>query len=324
MTSEFVRRGFAELRRDNLDAAREAFAAAWERRPAAVVALSLAQVEMRLGHFVQAAAHWQFLLLHLPSTLSDQRAAAAEQLELCRTHVGSLTLQVAPDGATIVVDDKPIGQAPLRREVFLEPGTHTVYASHAGRRSDERSFRISAGSRLSFRLAIADAPPAPTPSAAVPSTTSTTRAADAGGVTRAESSSIRQPVLIAGAILAASSAALGTYFAINASRASDNASAARAAAERASDPSIPRNRVCAVPAPPESCAELAQSTDDMDRFRNLSLATFVGAGALGAATLAGFVFWKDSGTARAPTSGSRFSIAPRVGPTNGLELVGSF
>lgn len=322
-TSELIRRGFVELQRDDLEAAREAFAAAWARRPAVVVALSLAQVEMRLGRFAEAAEHWQFLLLHLQGAGSDQRKAAAEQLEVCRAHIGSVTLQVAPDGATVVVDEKPVGQAPLNRMVFLEPGTHTVYASHAGRRSDELTFQISAGSRLSFSLRIAAAASQPTPRTEPPRP-SRALAHHTGTNTRPERSSIRSPLLIGGALLASSSAALGIYFAIKSSEASDSASAARAAAESASDASIERNRVCSGAARPEACAVLARSVEDMDRFRNLSTGAFIGAGVFGAATLAGLVFWKEPHTAAAPRKSRGFSVGPVMGQMNGLELKATF
>ena len=65
-TRQLLRQGYNALKRDDLDGARAAFATAWAHRQHVVVALSLAEVETRLGRFVDAAEHWQYLLTNLP------------------------------------------------------------------------------------------------------------------------------------------------------------------------------------------------------------------------------------------------------------------
>ncbi|HXK18455.1 MAG TPA: hypothetical protein VNG33_11665, partial [Polyangiaceae bacterium] len=211
-TKQLLREGFSAMKRNDLEAARVAFAAAWAHRQHFVVALSLAEVETRLGRFVEAAEHWQYLLENLPAEHAEKRDAAREQLESCRTHIATLTLRVLPQDATVFIDEKPLDDAHLDGELYLEPGAHEVYASKDGRRSTAHTFRASPGSRFSFGLVISPAPAAQ-PTASLPKNApdlpARTARPDGQSSVAAEHRSLRTPVLIGEAALAVISAAAG-------------------------------------------------------------------------------------------------------------------
>jgi hypothetical protein len=321
-----MERGFGELKRGNLEAAREAFAAGWARHPEVVVALSLAEVEMRLERFVDAAEHWQYVTMNSPSAAVDQRDAARAQLEACKSHVGSVTLQVTPQGSSVVVDDKPVGEGPLGRELFVEPGAHYVYATRDGRRSSTRAFQISAGGRLSFTLVVPGAvepPAAQAVGARPPSRLSNVQGGLPPAGEQHGKTGFRVPVLIAGGATALAVAGLGAYFAVQSNGASDDAASARRDVEAQAGPTTPRNGLCAAPERPAACAALAGDARDTNRFRNLSIAAFVGAGALAAGTLVTMVLWKDdarSGSGRA----ARVTVTPLIGAISGLQVATRF
>jgi hypothetical protein len=317
---ELIAGGLSALKAGRLEEARDAFAAAWRRQPETVVTLALAEVEMRLGRFVDAAEHWQYLVAHLPVGSAREREAARDQLDICRSHVGALTLKVEPDGATVLIDDEPVGSAPLARELFLEPGRHRVRATISSRTSDERPISISAGSRLSLSLRVPSAAPeAQTPHGRAVAPAAPVIQPDAAQPP-AHASRLRTPVLIASAALAASSAALGIYWLTRHGVAADEAGAARATAEAGAPPSAPRNSICYGPERPTACDSLVRSVRDADRFHNLAVGAFVTAGVFGAATIAGLMIWKSP----SPTGEQRISIAPLLGMANGVELAGRF
>ena len=60
--ANFMRNGVKEYRKGNLEAARAAFAQAWQMNPHTAIAANLGAVEMRLGLYRQAAEHWAFCL----------------------------------------------------------------------------------------------------------------------------------------------------------------------------------------------------------------------------------------------------------------------
>jgi hypothetical protein len=324
---ELMDRGFAALKRKDLETAHAAFQEVWGRRPQVVVGLSLAEVEMRLGRFAEAAEHWQYVLLTLPEDMSAGRDSARQQLDLCRGHIGALTVRVTPDGSSVVVNDKPVGESPLRREVFLEPGAHSVYAIHRGRRSNGHTFQVSPGSRLSFTLTVpgaANTPPmgdAARPTASVAVTTRDRRTpvvATGGGHT-----GLRTPVIIAGGASALAAAALGSYFAVRSNDASDNAASARRTVEAEGDPNTPTISLCAGSNRPAACDELASSVDDVKRFRTLSVGAYIGAGVLAVGTVAAVVLWKERATVTGANA-AHVSIDPLFGSLSGLAVSGQF
>ena len=225
-TKELLRRGFAASKKGDLEGAREAFAAAWERRQHFAVALSLAEVETSLGRFVEAAEHWQYVVGHLPDDLTEKRSFAAERLAECKTRIGTLTLRVTPDGSAIHVDGARVADSPLNRELYLPPGDHTVYAEKVGRRSVTRKVRLGAGSRLSFHLVVPSVPPAQASAAPLLSRTASSRTDAHTTDGQSSAGSLRTPVLVAGAALTLASAAVGTVFVWKSNGASDDAQGA--------------------------------------------------------------------------------------------------
>lgn len=290
-TKELLREGFAALKKNDLEAARIAFMNAWKERQHFAVAFSLAEVEMRLGRYVEAAQHWQYALMRVPDDLTDQRQHAAEQLEACMHHIGALTVQVNREGAVIHVDGAPVGEAPLDRELYVPPGDHELYAEKAGERSPIRFFRISADSRLSFSLRLPEPDPklrASPQDGLPPVVTNAGRPASPG------SSSLRMPVLITGLVATLGGAAVGTVFVLKSNGASDDARAAFDQAARQSNPTIEPSTVCGRADKPGACDTALARLDDKDRFRDLAIGSFIASGMFAVGTAAVYWLWPSA------------------------------
>lgn len=316
-TRDLIREGFAALDKNDLDAAHAAFSAAWKKKQHFAIAFSLAEVEMRRGRYVEAAQHWQYVLTTIPGDLTEKRAQAAQHLKECRPHVGALTVQVKPDGSSIYVDGAVVGESPLAREIYVQPGDHELYAEKSGKRSPIRFLRISGGSKLSFELVVPE--PAPPPQTSPPTT-----AVPVVGRTLGQErtgSSIRTPALIVGLVLTASAAAVGTVFVLKSNAASRDASAAFDQAVILSDPSRDPSAVCGFPDRPAACDTAIALLDDKNRFRNIAIGSFVASGVFALGTGAMLLLWPK----RTDDGKAAFRATPTFTRTGGgITLAGPF
>ncbi len=101
-------------------------------------------------------------------TMGDVIQASRERVDALSKHVARLTL-LAPDKAgpdlAVQVDDSAVGRDALGQPIALEPGTHVVVATTAGRGAFRSRVVLPEGGEASLPIAFAD-PPAPPPSAA--------------------------------------------------------------------------------------------------------------------------------------------------------------
>ncbi|HEX2673606.1 MAG TPA: PEGA domain-containing protein [Polyangiaceae bacterium] len=106
---------------------------AWSIRQTYDVAASLAQAEIQLKRYRDAAEHLEFGLSHFApveseQTLEQMRAAFAD----VKTHVATLKIQVNRPGAEIQIDGRALGASALTAPQFVDAGVHTVQASSHG------------------------------------------------------------------------------------------------------------------------------------------------------------------------------------------------
>ncbi len=304
MVKALLLHGFDELERGNLEAARSAFAKAYEIDPQPTVALSLAEVEMKLGLHESAAEHWLVFLQRAPAD-SSELSGAREQLAECRRHLGRAKIIVSASPAELFVDERAVGQAPLSEELWLSPGRHTFSVRSARGRAPDQKVTIVVGelSTIDFRLeqdAGASAErPAPQPAPAGHATDEPI--SDSG-------SSARTPVLIVGGALAAAALGAGVYFTLSANAAAADISELRTETRLLGDPTfVASGSQCIPSAPmrPSACDDLAGRIEDHDDAKRLAIGSFVVSGIVGAATVATYLLWPvEKGTA------ARLRLAP--------------
>ena len=123
--------------------------AAWKIFPHWSLAANLAQCEVELGRFRDAAEHAAYYLANAPADRHDKARAL---LDRALPHVGTLSIRVGPSGAEVLVDGALVGRAPLPGPLYLEPGEHQVSARHPWRIDASRAVVLAAGEKQTIEI----------------------------------------------------------------------------------------------------------------------------------------------------------------------------
>lgn len=251
--------------------ARASFLAAWSLKKHWQIAGNLADCELQLNRYREAAEHAAYYFRNAPA---DRRARAQALLEKAQTGTCTLTIPVDQAGAEVLVDGLAVGVSPLDGPVFVDPGHHAVEA-RLGSRSASASADVLVGARKDIPLVLKDI------------------AVKDGGTTRAGPS---LPVIVAGASVAGAALLVGTVLALVADGKASSANAALAM--------LPPNG-SALPCQTQAstCATINSDRHARDALSNASMGTFIGAGAVGLATL-GYAL-----------------LAPKTRPSTGLQVL---
>jgi hypothetical protein len=113
--------------------ARDLFRGLWERthEPRAIIRQGLA--EMALEEWLAADEHLHAgMAVTTDAWVVENRARIDEQLRVVGAHVGSLVIECAPAGATVLVNDTARGTCPLAAPIRLLAGAATVRVELAG------------------------------------------------------------------------------------------------------------------------------------------------------------------------------------------------
>ena len=115
-------------------------------------------VHQKRGSYVEALECYERLLREFAAVLSEaQIARASEQIASLRTRVAVVEITARQRGVRILIDGRDFGVAPLRTEVRLLPGPHTLMASGEAYEALARTFDVSAGDTVPMVVALAPA-----------------------------------------------------------------------------------------------------------------------------------------------------------------------
>ncbi|WP_437619867.1 hypothetical protein [Sorangium sp. So ce1151] len=197
--------------------ARDIWLQLWQLEPSEKAACNVGQLAFRVADMPRAA---EFLALCLEKTPApgggearERYASRALDLARARQEVGALTFAV-PQGAQVSIDDRPVGRAPLGREVFVAPGSHRVRAA-LGTAAKETAVEARAGEA---RLVVIDlAAPAAAPVAdqrrqAAPRAPVPPRLLAPAGQAGAADEGPAAGLILAGGVATAGSFTLGAIF----------------------------------------------------------------------------------------------------------------
>lgn len=115
--------------------ARASFLAAWSLTQHYSIAGNLADCELKLGLYRDAAQHFALYVREMAkdrSTTPAELKDGEERYAQARTKVGRADVRVSLPGADVYVDGKLIGNAPLTDPLFLDPGRHMIEARGDG------------------------------------------------------------------------------------------------------------------------------------------------------------------------------------------------
>jgi hypothetical protein len=151
--------GLVAFKKGKVLDAHASYRAAWSLNKHWQIAANLADTEIELGKYREAAEHAAYYQQHAPADRQDKAKALVNR---ARARVGALTIEVDPPGAEVLVDDVPVGRAPVQEAVFVDPGAHKVTARFAGRADATQMVTLSAGGeqKVALRMVV-EAPPPP-------------------------------------------------------------------------------------------------------------------------------------------------------------------
>lgn len=295
--------GVVAFRKSKWAEARASFLAAWALKQHWQIAANLADCEVQLGRFREAAEHALYYAKNAPA---DRRDRAAKLLIDASQKVATVRIDVQPEGAEILVDGQSIGLAPLSDAAFLEPGARTITARVPGRPDAVRTLTLVAGRAEKVLLEVeapvltaSPATPLPPPTKAVPP----------------PPRSIVPGVVMAGVGVAALATGIG--FLVDASSKGSSAAALQQAI-------VTARRSCVAGANnfDSTCETLHSTASAATRSNHLGVGFMVGAG-VAAVGAAAYFLWPESRPA--PSSGRTFRVVPVASDTDaGLILSGAF
>jgi hypothetical protein len=270
--------------------ARGAFLDAWSVRQTYDVASSLAQVELKLHRYRDAAEHLDYCLRHFaPSESAKILERVQKGFAAAKSHVGAVKVTSNREGAEIFVDSVRVGTAPLPAVVFVEPGKRRIAARVNGESSEQfvnaeagkdyvAELTLQAGLVLPFET---DGPPAGALPPPVPGVVSG-GAEPPPATDQSRSVQPRTIALWSGVGVTAVAAGVGLIFALKGSSANSDAKDHAQTLPPGSCPS-PENAT--------SCAALEDSLSDRESANKIANISFVVAGVAAVATATMFFVW---------------------------------
>ncbi len=163
-----LREGFAARRAQRDADALRSFEAAWALDRAASTLAQIALAEQALGRWVDAERHLLEALAAADPWIARNTPTLRAALVAVREHLGSLTLEGRPVGATVLVDDRPAGTLPLPAPLRVPVGTVVLRITAPGHHPLERPVIVAARATLREEVSLVAETPRPEPVAPTP------------------------------------------------------------------------------------------------------------------------------------------------------------
>ncbi|AKT41623.1 PEGA domain-containing protein [Chondromyces crocatus] len=165
---EHFQRGVEFAESGQLQEALDSFQSAYDLQPAYPILYNIGQVSRHIGDPARSLRAFERYLAEGGVKIDgDRHAEVVAAVAALRLQVATVRLQ-APSGATLSVDGAPLGSAPLRDPVVLNPGTHRFRAELPDAPPIERSLHVRAAHTTDVTLERPSPRPATPPPAQPP------------------------------------------------------------------------------------------------------------------------------------------------------------
>jgi hypothetical protein len=270
--------GTTALKKGDAKTAYEKLSAAWQSRQSVDIAANLAIAEKRLGKNREAAEHLAYAIAYFPPS-GEPSARKEMETMLAELKKGLCELRIkTEEGATVRIDEKPVGLSPLNLPVYLEPGKH-VFAAEKGSAKGSVTLHFQAGdsNNVVITMTITQSSATPSASASAPPTATGT----ATSTPPPDEPPPKWPGFLIGGL-----GFVGV--AIGGGLMGASAAASTEAEDMASGLSG-----CPTQSPAGACGELADKVDSENTLHNAGLGTVV-AGSVLLATGVALIIWSFS------------------------------
>lgn len=303
--------GNAALKKADYPTAYEKLSKAWELRQSVDIAANLAQAEAKLGKTREAAEHLAYAIAFFPPSGSDSaRQAMQERLAELKKAFAEVTFNVEP-GATIMVDDKTVGVAPLQVPVYLEPGKHVFAATKEGRQGSQ-TLHFRAGDVLVVAVLLKEAPAASASASASAAPSAAPSASGSATAPPPPEGPPKWPGFVVGGVGLVAIGIGGGLMGAGAGAKGDAEDAGRA---------LPSP--CNPDAPSTGCQDITDKLDQSNTLHNAGLGTLIG-GSVVLATGVALIVWSFVAEPSQPDE-ARLQLLPLATPeSQGLWLTGRF
>ncbi len=157
------RQAYTAYNAHNYEESRQLLIQAWSIRQTYDVASALAQSEMKVEKYRDAATHLQYCLDNFAPSASEQTFEAIKQAHAdAKSHIGTLHITASRDGTAVLIDTQPIGETPLTTPVYVDPGQHEVEFRQGGD-SAKQAIMVMAGGDLNVDIPLEHKPPPAAP-----------------------------------------------------------------------------------------------------------------------------------------------------------------
>ena len=280
---------------------------AWSIRQTYDLASSLAQVEIQLKRYRDAAEHLEFCIRNFAPVESEQTLDQAKKaFSEAKTRVATVRLSTNRKGAELFVDSVRIGSEPLPAVVFVEPGPHRL-AARLDDATAEQSLITQAGKEYVAELTLDNHEPtaaAPVLPEASPSVVAPEPSPPPAPVSKSSYAPAIVTASIAGAAVVTS---VVLFLEANHKDSQRKDQIAQ----------LPGSNRCGAQSPNASaCSEIQSLANDVRTFKALSLVSLGAAAAAGVTT---YFLWPRS------KGGSQVGFRARLVPTAaGPDFVAGF
>jgi hypothetical protein len=132
----------------------EAFQEAYRLAPHPMVRVNMANCYEHLERPLEALFHFERFLAEAESPTRQQRREVQAAVQRLNGMLGEIRLAIAPDGASVVIDNAETRRAPILEPVRLVAGTHHLTVRMEGFRTQNQEVTVIGGEsqRVSIRL----------------------------------------------------------------------------------------------------------------------------------------------------------------------------
>jgi hypothetical protein len=140
-------------------AALDRFRRSYDLEPSARALNGVVVAHQMLGRHVEAFEGLERLIAEFGPTLSEgQRARIQRRQDELRARIGVVEIRADQRDARVLVDGSELGRGPLRTQVRVSPGSHTIVATLPGHDPATRAVVVAAGGTVTADIVLAPIP----------------------------------------------------------------------------------------------------------------------------------------------------------------------